>query len=96
MTQYLCRKAEVPVFGLHQLRHLATAILKGYGSLSIAELQLFLRHDNQKATEIYAGHLDTGTQVQADVLDDFWSKQLSSVAAEQRLQIMGSAMGLVS
>ncbi len=31
MTQYLCKKAEVPVFGLHQLRHLATAILKSYG-----------------------------------------------------------------
>ncbi len=82
MTQYLCKKAGVPIFGLHQLRHLATAILKSYGKLSLAELQLFLRHDNQKTTEIYAGHLDTGTQVQADVLDDFWSKQLEGVAAE--------------
>jgi hypothetical protein len=41
-----------------------------------------LRHDNQKITEIYAGHLDTGTQVQADVLDDFWNKQLDGVVAE--------------
>lgn len=82
MTQYLCKKADVPVFGLHQLRHLATAILKSYGKLSIAELQLFLRMITKKTTEIYAGHLDTGTQVQADVLDNFRHKQMSGVAAE--------------
>jgi hypothetical protein len=44
--------------------------------LSIADLQLFLRHDNQKTTEIYAGYLASGTQVQADVLDRFWTEQL--------------------
>jgi integrase len=76
MSEYLCAKAGVPVFGLHQLRHLATAILKSYGKLSIADLQLFLRHDNQKTTEIYAGYLASGTQVQADVLDRFWTEKL--------------------
>ena len=44
--------------------------------MSIAQLQKFLRHDNQKTTEIYAGFLDVGTQEQGDFLGDFWSKKL--------------------
>lgn len=47
--------------------------------MSIAQLQKFLRHDNQKTTEIYAGFLDAGTQEQGDFLGDFWSKELAGL-----------------
>ena len=78
-TKKLCEKAEVePHFTLHQLRHLATSILKQHG-MSIAQLQLFLRHDEQRTTERYAGHLDTNTQAQADVLGEFWTKKFDEV-----------------
>ena len=56
-TVRLCTKAKVPPFNLHQLRHLATAILKDKAHMSLAKLQRFLRHDHQKTTEIYAGHM---------------------------------------
>lgn len=74
-TKRLCDKAGVPLFTLHQLRHLAASILKKEGA-TIAELQLFLRHDEQKTTEIYAGHLDNSTKVQNETLGKFWSKKL--------------------
>lgn len=74
-TQRLCKKAQVNHFTLHQLRHLAASILKQEGA-TIAELQRFLRHDEQKTTEIYAGHLDNSTQVQNETLDKFWSEKL--------------------
>jgi len=61
---------------LHQLRHLAASILKEQGA-SIAEMQLFLRHDEQKTTELYAGHLDNSTEAQSKCLGDFWLEQLS-------------------
>ncbi len=78
-TKKLCEKAEVePHFTLHQLRHLATSILKQHG-MSIAQLQLFLRHDEQRTTERYAGHLDTNTQAQADVLGDFWTSKFEEI-----------------
>ena len=61
---------------MHQLRHLAASILKEQGA-SIAEMQLFLRHDEQKTTELYAGHLDNSTEAQSKCLGDFWREQLS-------------------
>ncbi len=78
-TKKLCKKAELDQhFTLHQLRHLATAILKEHG-MSIAQLQLFLRHDEQRTTERYAGHLNMSTQAQADVLSEFWSKKFDEM-----------------
>ena len=76
-TKRLCNKANVPTFNLHQLRHLATAILKEKANMSLAELQRFLRHEYQKTTEIYAGHLDLGTKKQTDFLADFWQKNFN-------------------
>lgn len=78
-TMRLCKKAVVPLFTLHQLRHLAAAILKEKGA-SIAELQLFLRHDEQKTTEIYAGHLNISTKTQTDLLGKFWNEELEQAA----------------
>lgn len=77
-TKRLCKKAKVPPFHLHQLRHLAASVLKEYGDMSLAKLQRFLRHDHQKTTEIYAGHLDTGTKEQNDFLADFWEATLGT------------------
>jgi integrase len=37
-TVKLCKKAKVPPFNLHQLRHLATAILKDKADMSLAKL----------------------------------------------------------
>jgi truncated hemoglobin YjbI len=44
--------------------------------MSLAKLQRFLRHDHQKTTEIYAGHIETGTKKQTDFLADFWTGKL--------------------
>lgn len=77
-TERLCKKAKVPKFNLHQLRHLATAILKEKADMGLAKLQRFLRHDRQKTTEIYAGHLETGTKEQTDFLADFWDTHLEN------------------
>lgn len=75
-TARLCEKAGVDHFTLHQLRHLAASILKQQGA-SLAEMQRFLRHDEQKTTELYAGHLDNSTEAQSKCLGDFWREQLS-------------------
>ena len=77
-TVRLCKKAKIPPFNLHQLRHLATAILKDKANMSMAKLQRFLRHDHQRTTEIYAGHIETGTKKQTDYLADFWGEKLGS------------------
>jgi hypothetical protein len=44
--------------------------------MSISQLQLFPRHDNQKITEIYSAFLGGGTQEQGDFLGEFWSEKL--------------------
>lgn len=79
MAKHLCLKAGVNHFTLHQLRHLAATILKEYGEMSISQLQSFLRHDNQKTTEIYSGFLDAGTKVQGDFLGKFWREKLQGL-----------------
>jgi len=71
-TERICKKAGVPKFDLHQLRHLATSVLKEKADMGLAKLQRFLRHDHQKTTEIYAGHLETGIKEQTDFLGGFW------------------------
>jgi hypothetical protein len=55
-TERLCEKADVPEFKLQQLRHLATAILKENGDMSLAKLQRFLRHEHQTAVFIVRIH----------------------------------------
>lgn len=72
-TKRLCKRAGVPKFDLHQLRHLGTSILKDIGDINLAKLQRFLRHDHQRTTEIYAGHIETGTQAQTDFLANYWA-----------------------
>jgi integrase len=68
---------------LHQLRHLATAILKDEADMSLAKLQRFLRHDHQKTTEIYAGHIETGTKKQTDYLAGFWGEKLDLIEGHE-------------
>lgn len=75
-TDRLCEKAGVPKFGLHQLRHLATSILKDKGNMSISELQKFLRHEDQKTTEIYANHLDDNTMETTTFLNSFLDDEI--------------------
>lgn len=44
--------------------------------MSLAQLQRFLRHDHQKTTDIYAGHIEMGTRKQTGCLADFWKGKL--------------------
>lgn len=75
-TKRLCDKAEVPLFTLHQFRHLAATILKASG-MPMSQLQLFLRHDHQSTTELYAGHLENSTAKQSEYLGNFWDEKLA-------------------
>lgn len=84
-TNRLCKNAGIPPFHLHQLRHLATAILKELGNMGLAKLQRFLRHDKQKTTEIYAGHLETGTKEQTEFLANFWGKSIENLEMSSTL-----------
>ena len=94
-TERICKKAGVPKFGLHQLRHLATAVLKEKANMGLAKLQRFLRHDHQKTTEIYAGHLETGTKEQTDFLANFWEDafEKSTVTSNESSNYKGKANG---
>ena len=44
--------------------------------MGLAKLQRFLRHDKQRTTEIYAGHLEKGTKEQTNFLADFWTEKI--------------------
>jgi hypothetical protein len=44
--------------------------------MSLAKLQRFLRHDHQRTTEIYAGHIEKGTKKQTGYLAGFWADKL--------------------
>jgi integrase len=70
---------------LHQLRHLATVILKDEADMSLAKLQRFLRHEHQRTTEIRAGHIETGTKKQADFLADFWTDKLDLIDGHESI-----------
>jgi len=59
---------------------LAATLLKE-SDASVSQMQLFLRHDEQKTTEIYAGHLDNSTTEQTEYLGAFWSAKLNEVSA---------------
>ena len=72
---------------MHQLRHLATAILKDKADMSLAKLQRFLRHDHQKTTEIYAGHIETGTKKQTDFLAGFWADKLDLTEDQESVSV---------
>lgn len=82
MTERLCKRAGLEKFGLHQLRHLSSVILKNDAKMSIAQLQQFLRHSQLRITEIYAGFLESSTQVQADYLGEFWSEKLNGTGGD--------------
>jgi hypothetical protein len=53
--------------------------------MSLAKLQRFLRHDHQKTTEIYAGHIETGTKKQTDFLADFWADKLDLLKVHESI-----------
>ena len=51
--------------------------------MSLAKLQRLLRDDHQKTTEIYAGHIETGTKKQTDFLADFWTDKLDLTEGQE-------------
>ena len=53
--------------------------------MSLAKLQSFLRHDHQKTTETYAGHIETGTKKQTDFLADFWAEKLDLIEGHESI-----------
>jgi hypothetical protein len=53
--------------------------------MSLAKLQRFLRHDHQKTTEIYAGHIETGTKKQTDFLAGFWADKLDLIDGHESI-----------
>ena len=55
--------------------------------MSLAKLQRFLRHDHQKTTEIYAGHIETGTKKQTDFLADFWTDKLDLIEGHKVVSV---------
>ena len=81
-TMRLCKKAEVQLFGLHQLRHLAATLL-AHGNMSTMQAKQFLRHDHITTTELYMGTLDNSTAEQSNYLDKFWSEKLAETAEIQ-------------
>lgn len=81
-TMRLCKKAEVQLFGLHQLRHLAATLL-AHGNMSTIQAKQFLRHDHITTTELYMGTLDNSTAEQSNYLDKFWSEKLAEAADAQ-------------
>ena len=44
--------------------------------MSLDKLQRFLRHEHQRTTEIYTGHIEMGTKKQTDYLANFWGEKL--------------------
>ncbi|MEJ2102926.1 MAG: hypothetical protein P8X68_23595 [Desulfobacterales bacterium] len=54
--------------------------------MSLAKLPRFLRHDHQKTTEFYAGHIETGTKKQTDFLADFRADKFDLTEAHESIQ----------
>ena len=58
--QHLCRKAGVPRFDLHSIRHLSASILVSQ-QVPLPEVQAVLRHTNLTTTQRYVHRMETGS-----------------------------------
>lgn len=73
MMERLCKKAGVPKFGFHSIRHLSASLLDQAG-VSVKTIQLILRHKNMATTDRYLHSL---RGVKADLNNAFQKKTLS-------------------
>jgi integrase len=69
MMSGICKRAEVPVFGFHAIRHHVATILMNSGEVGVRALQLFLRHKRVTTTEVYLHDLDVRGKGFGGILD---------------------------
>jgi len=53
----MCKRADVPHFGFHAIRHHVTSYLRDREKVSIKDLQEILGHKSERAVEIYSHNL---------------------------------------
>jgi integrase len=63
LMRSLCKKAGVPPFGFHQLRHLMASLMADNPKISTKTIQKILGHSAHRTTEIYLHELDGAIQV---------------------------------
>jgi integrase len=65
----LCKKAGVPYFRYHALRHFGASLLD-QKNVSMGSIQRILGHENRKTTEIYLHSIGESEKDAMDVLND--------------------------
>ena len=68
IMRYLCKKAKVPYFRFHALRHFGASILDRDG-IPIGVIQRFLGHENRTTTEIYLHSIGNAERDAIEVFD---------------------------
>jgi len=63
LMKALCKRAGVPPFGFHQLRHLMASLMADNPKISTKTIQKILGHSESRTTEIYLHELDGAIQV---------------------------------
>ena len=53
LCAHLCKRAKIPYFTLHCIRHHIATMLADMGKASIYEIKTMLRHKEVRTTEIY-------------------------------------------
>lgn len=63
LMRTLCKKARIPYFGFHDLRHFMASFLADRKKQSTKTVQKLLRHKHHRTTEIYLHSIDDAARV---------------------------------
>lgn len=74
----ICKKAGVPQYGFHSLRHFVANLLADKEKVSLKRVSRLLRHKNIRTTEIYLGKEPEGLRETVKLLDKSFQEETLS------------------
>ena len=74
MMERLCKRAGVPKFGFHSIRHHVISVINDIGKASMKQTQEFARHRRQSTTETYLHSISKDMHETVGILEDYWGR----------------------
>jgi integrase len=87
----LCRKAGVPYFRFHAIRHSGASVMEN-GNVPIGAIQRILGHENRSTTEIYLHGLSGSERDAMDVFEQARGKSLTQSLTQTKKESANSSL----
>jgi integrase len=95
MMRGICKRAKIPFYGFHSLRHFMATMLSDKAKVSTPVVSALLRHKNIRTTEIYLHSVNSSLREAMDQADVFFTSKIENPQAQPASKETGNDVSMV-